>query len=314
MCRRWAPARCGASPRGVVAYTASSRPPNSRSAWRSQWTLVSIRAAWRERLVVIACILPNNPANARFYSAEYFAGHLSFNRVQAATMAISRRGGAIEALGAHWPEYLMEAAELGTFMVSACFFGVLFGHPASAAYRALPNPLVRQILGGMAMGLTAVGIISSPWGKRSGAHMNPAFSLMFLSLGKIAPWDAVFYVVAQFVGGLAGVALSSLLIGPPVADPSVNYVVTVPGPQGAGVAFGAEFAISFLLIAIVLNVSNSRRMTRYKPWVAGFLIASYISIESPFSGMSMNPARTFASALPAGVWSGIWVYFLAPVL
>jgi hypothetical protein len=85
-----------------------------------------------------------------------------------------------------------------------------------------------------------------------------------------------------------------------VADPSVNYVVTVPGPQGPLVAFGAEFAISFLLIAIILNVSNSRRLTRYTPWVAGLLIASYISIESPFSGMSMNPARTIGSALPAG--------------
>ena len=53
-----------------------------------------------------------------------------------------------------------------------------------------------------------------------------------------------------------------------------------------------EFGFWFLLIAIILNVSNSRRLTRYTPWVAGFLIASYISIELPFSGMSMNPART----------------------
>jgi len=249
-----------------------------------------------------------------FYSAEYFAGHLSFNRVQAATIAISKRSRAAEALRTHWPEYLVEAAALGMFMVSACVFGVLLGHPASVIYQAVPNPLLRQILGGMAMGLTAVGINSSPWGKQSGAHMNPAFSLMFLSLGKIAPWDALFYVVAQFVGGIAGVVLSSFLIGPPVADPSVNYVVTVPGPQGPWVAFGAEFGISFLLIAIILNVSNSRRLTRYTPWVAGFLIASYISIESPLSGMSMNPARTIGSALPAGVWTAIWVYFLAPVL
>ena len=101
-------------------------------------------------------------------------------------IAISKRSGAAEALRTHWPEYLMEAAALGMFMVSACIFGVLLGHPASAIYQAVPNPLVRQILGGIAMGLTAVGIISSPWGKQSGAHMNPAFSLMFLSLGKIA--------------------------------------------------------------------------------------------------------------------------------
>ena len=208
----------------------------------------------------------------------------------------------------------MESAALGMFMISACVFGVLLGHPASAIYRALPNPLVRQILGGIAMGLTAIAIISSPWGKQSGAHMNPALTLTFLSLGKIAPWDALFYIVAQFAGGLAGVALSSLMIGPPLDDPTVNYVVTVPGPQGPWLAFAAEFAISFLLIAIVLNVSNSRRLTRYTPWVAGFLVATYISVESPISGMSMNPARTLGSALPADVWTSIWLYFVAPVI
>jgi len=162
------------------------------------------------------------------------------------------------------------------------------------------------------MGLTAVGIISSPWGQRSGAHMNPALTLTFLSLGKIAPWDALFYVVAQFAGGLAGVVLSGRIIGPPLAHASVKYVVTVPGPHGPWAAFGAEFAISFLLVAIVLNVSNSRRTSRFTPWVAGFLVASFISMEAPLSGMSMNPARTAGSALPAGVWTAIWVYFLAP--
>src|SRR5712691_9910043 len=165
--------------------------------------------------------------------------------------AISNSGGAIEALRTHWPEYLMEAAALGMFMVSACVFGVLLGHPASALYQAIPNALARQILGGIAMGLTAVAIISSPWGQRSGAHMNPALTLTFLSLGKIAPWDALFYVAAQFAGGVAGVVVSSWIIGAPLADSSVNYVVTVPGPRGPWIAFGAEFAISFLLVAVV---------------------------------------------------------------
>src|SRR5690242_17086241 len=112
---------------------------------------------------------------ARFIP-EYSASLRSFNRVQAATMAISKRGAAAEALRRHWPEYLMEAAALGVFMVSACVFGVLLGHPASPLHRVLPNPLVRRILGGVAMGLTAVGIISSPWGQRSGAHINPALT------------------------------------------------------------------------------------------------------------------------------------------
>lgn len=228
--------------------------------------------------------------------------------------AIANRGGAAQAIRAHWPEYLMEAAALGMFMISACVFGVLLEHPASPVHQALPVQMLRQILGGIAMGLTAVAIISSPWGQRSGAHMNPAFTLTFLSLGKVAPWDALFYVLAQFAGGIAGVVLSSWIIGPPLRSKAINYVVTVPGSRGPWVAFAAEFAISFLLVEIVLHVSNARRTTRFTPWVAGFLVATYISIEAPLSGMSMNPARTVGSALPAGVWTAVWIYFLAPPL
>ena len=243
------------------------------------------------------------PTAGLLYSAEYFGGSTSFNRVQAAMPAVYKRLGAIEALQAHWPEYAMEAASLGTFMVSACFFGVLLQNVTGLAGR---------FVGGVAMGLTAVAIISSPWGQRSGAHMNPALTLTFLSLRKIAPWDALFYAIAQFGGGVAGVLLSSTVLGPSLAR--VQFVATVPGAGGPWVAFAAEFTISFLMITVVLNVANSRRLTRFTPWVAGFLVAAFISVESPFSGMSMNPARTVGSALPSGVWTAIWVYFLAPTI
>jgi aquaporin Z len=215
--------------------------------------------------------------------------------------AVSNRFAVIEALRAHWPEYLMEAAALGIFMVSACVFGVLLEHIAAPANR---------VLAGIAMGLTAVAIISSPWGQRSGAHMNPAVTLTFLSLGKIAPWDALFYVLAQFAGGIVGVLLSAGVLGTALAR--VQFVATVPGAGGPWIAFAAEFAISFLLISIVLNVSNSRRFTRFTPWVAAFLVAAFISVESPLSGMSMNPARTLSSAFPSGIWTSLWVYFVAP--
>jgi len=48
--------------------------------------------------------------------------------------------------------------------------------------------------------------------------------------------------------------------------------------------------------------------------VAGLLITCYVTFESPLSGMSMNPARTLASAVPGGIWSGVWIYFTAPCL
>ncbi len=234
--------------------------------------------------------------------------------MQAVAIATSKEPGAIEALGAHWPEYLMEGAALGIFMISACAFGVLLEHSGSPLRQTLSNDVARRVLGGIAMGATAVSIISSPWGQRSGAHMNPALTLTFLTLGKIATWDAAFYMCAQLVGGLAGVLTARAVLGSALAIPPVSYTATVPGTAGPWVAFGAELAISFLLVTIVLNVSNSRRTARFTPWVAGALVALFISIESPFSGMSMNPARTIASALPSGIWNAFWIYLVAPPL
>src|SRR5262245_35721260 len=143
-----------------------------------------------------------------------------------------------KALKQHWPEYLMEAAGLGLFMVSASIFTILLFHPSSPLRAILPAEFFRRTLMGAAMGMTAVAIIFSPWGKQSGAHLNPAVTLTFFRLGKIAPWDAVFYVVAQFIGGLAGMALVALVAGRFLAHRSVNYVATLPGAGGAGWAFG----------------------------------------------------------------------------
>src|ERR1043166_3203452 len=132
------------------------------------------------------------------------------------------------------PDSAMEAAGLGIFMVSPSVFTILLYHPGSPAIQALPEEFPRRILMGMAMGLTAIGIIYSPWGKQSGAHLNPAVTLTFFRLGKVAPWDAVFYIIAQFVGGVAGVALVAALAGHLLAHPSVNYVATLPGTGQRG--------------------------------------------------------------------------------
>lgn len=218
----------------------------------------------------------------------------------------------LDAIRKHWPEYLMEAAALGTFMVSATVFTVLLFHPASPLWIA--NDLARRAVMGLAMGLTAIGIIYSPWGKQSGAHMNPALTFTFYRLRKIAGWDAFFYVAFQFMGGLGGVFLAALFLTPYVRDQSVDFAVTVPGAGGAAVAFAAEFGISFGLMLVVLLLANSRRYGRWAGYVCGLLVALYILVESPLSGMSMNPARTVASALPAGKWTAVWIYFTAPPL
>jgi len=173
------------------------------------------------------------------------------------------------ALGTHWPEYLMEAAGLGIFMLSAGGFGIVLFHPA----------------------------------------------ITFVRLGKIAMPDAFFYVAAQLVGGVCGIVTIALVSHGLVADPAVKYVVTVPGAAaGAPIAFVAELAISLALTSVVLAVSNAPRIARYTGLCAGILLAAYITFEAPISSMSMNPARSFASALLADLWTAFWVYVTAPLI
>jgi aquaporin Z len=161
------------------------------------------------------------------------------------------------------------------------------------------------------MGLTLICIVHSPWGKRSGAHLNPSFSWTFYRLGKIQFWDAAFYSFAQFIGGISGVALTAIFLHKFVAHRSVHYAATLPGESGTIVAFLAELGISFLMMTTVLLVSNSK-FNRHTAFCAAILVATYITFEAPISGMSMNPARTFGSALPAMEWNSLWIYFLAP--
>src|SRR6059058_5688418 len=166
--------------------------------------------------------------------------------------------GPLGSLRVHWPEYLMEAGLLGAFMVSACIFGALYEFPHSPVRQAITSQLFRRMLMGISMGLTAIGIIYSPWGQQSGAHINPAVTFTFFRLGKIEPPDALFYIMAQFAGGIAGVLLAQAALGMLIAHPSVNYVVTVPGLAGPTVAFLAEVIISLGLMLVVLIASNTR--------------------------------------------------------
>jgi aquaporin Z len=216
------------------------------------------------------------------------------------------------ALQNHWPEYLIEAAGLGIFMVAAGICVLLAESPG--AIRAVGDADVRRAMIGLAIGATAVAIIYSPWGRRSGAHLNPAVTLTFLRLGKVAPADAGFYVLAQFAGGAAGTLLLAAMLGDRFTLPPISAIATIPGSWGEVAAFVAEVAIAFVLMMTVLATNASARLMRWTGLFAGLLVALYIAVEAPLSGMSLNPARSVASALPSGIWDGIWIYLTAPAL
>jgi aquaporin Z len=212
----------------------------------------------------------------------------------------------------HWRLYVDEGVELAIFMISACFFSVWLFDPAFPALHLLPGSAVRRLLMGISMGATAILIIRSPMGKRSGAHFNPAITLTYFRLGKIDKWDAGFYVVSQFIGGIFGVGLSALCLRGSLAVPTVDYAVTVPGWGGTAAAFCAEYFMAALLMLVVLWFSNRPQLAQYTSYLVGVLIVFYVFVFAPVSGFSINPARTTGSAVFANVWTAVWLYFVAP--
>src|SRR3984885_6901994 len=221
---------------------------------------------------------------------------------------------AADSLRLHWPEYLMEAGESGLYLFSACAVATLLWHPASPVQRHLASDAVRRMWMGLAMGATIIAIVLSPWGKQSGAHFNPAVTLTFYRLRKVALWDAVFYCAAQLLGAVAGVALASLVLQGAPAHRAVRYAATVPGIYGDSIAFVAELAISFILMSAILFASNDEVLSPYTHYFAALMVAIYIAFESPLSGMSTNPARTFGPALFVSYWHTLWIYFIGPPL
>jgi aquaporin Z len=222
----------------------------------------------------------------------------------------SKFSGPAEAFRSDWSLYVYEAAELAAFMISACVFTLLLFVPGIAPTR---NPWIARALMGLAMAVTAILIIKSPWGKRSGAHFNPAITITFYRLGKIGPYNALFYILAHFAGGIGGVGVAALLLGPRIALPQVRYAVTVPGLGGVPGAFAAELFMASLLMGVVLYTSNRPRLAPWTTYCVGALIASYILFLAPVSGFSINPARTVASAVFAHVGTALWLYFVAPL-
>lgn len=227
---------------------------------------------------------------------------------------MTRVAGPAQALRRHWPEYLFEAGGLMAFMLGAGAFTTLFEHPGSPVRQAVESGFLRHALTGLCMTAVTAAILLPPWAKRSGGHINPAVTWTFWQMGRIGGWDAVFYTVAQFTGAVIAPVLLVLVLGDAFAHPDVKYAASMPGPLGPWAAWAGEFAITFVLMWAILLCVGSKRLEPWTGLVAALLVGLYIAFESPLSGMSMNPARTFGSALTAGRWDGIWIYFTAPPL
>jgi aquaporin Z len=190
---------------------------------------------------------------------------------------------------------------------------VAFLWGAGSPVPEIDNPMWRRLATGLLFAGGATAVVYSPLGQRSGAHLNPAITLAFWSLGTIGARDAAAYVIAQFLGAMLGVAAAAAAW--PELVRSVQFAATMPGDgwRWTG-AFVAETIATFLLAITIFVCINKPRVAARTGVIAGTLVAALVTIEAPVSGTSLNPARSLAPALFVPLFRDQWVYFVAPAL
>jgi aquaporin Z len=209
---------------------------------------------------------------------------------------------------------LLDGVLLLLFMLAANGAAVALEHPDGILRSGIESAILRRALMGLFMGVTAVLLIRSPMGRRSGAHFNPAVTLAFWRLGHVPGGAAALYIAAQILGAVLGSGLAYLVFGDRLANPGVRFVATLPGRSGAATALLVEAAMAAGLLLGVLALAAHPKRMGLAPLYAGTLVALYILAFGPVTGMSINPARSFGSNLLAGALDVMWVYVLGPVL
>ncbi len=222
------------------------------------------------------------------------------------------------ALARHWPEYLIEALFLMSFVVLAGVVAALLETPGGVLRNALPDPVLRRALNGLAMGAITATLIYSPWGRRSGTHLNPAMTLAFFRLRKVGRWDLLFYLLAQFAGGAAGIAIARGLMGSEFEAISTSGITVPPSTASAAIVFVAEAAVAGWMMLVVLVATNHATWYRWAGLIYSLVIAVIVAFESPLSAFGVNPARTVVVTLSDGHWDLGWLAgglaLVAPIL
>ena len=193
------------------------------------------------------------------------------------------------------------AAELlGTFVL-------VFG--GTTAIVAATGSGLELVVVAFAFGLALLAGLYA-FGEVSGGHYNPAVSLAMFLDGRLSSSDLVRYWIAQFAGGILG-SLALLIATSKLA---VKTTATVPGIEGSGTAFFMEVLFTAIFVLVILQASVSDRFGSSALLAIPLTLVAVHLAAIPFSGSSVNPARSFGPDLVGWRWTGIWIYLIGPPL
>ncbi len=187
-------------------------------------------------------------------------------------------------------------------------FALVFAGTGAIVINDVSGGAVSHLGIALTFGLIVMSMIYT-FGDISGAHLNPAVTLGFVTARRMPANEGMSYIVSQIIGAIAASLVLRLLF-----PDHATLGATVPTGSAAQ-SFLLEFLLTALLMLVILNVSVG---AKEKGITAGIAIGGVIALEAmfagPICGASMNPARSFAPALVAMNFHSLWIYLLAPSL
>jgi aquaporin Z len=177
---------------------------------------------------------------------------------------------------------------------------------------AIPSHSARLLVTGTIFAGTGSLVAVSPLGRRSGAHLNPSVTLAFWRRGHMHRHDLGGYIGGQVAGAFLGTALVKWWWGAQAR--SVDLGVTQPGHGLDGPAAAAvEALMTMILVAAILLMVSSARTAPWTPLAVWVVVAVLVWQGAPWTGTSLNPARSLAPAVLAPELAHLWVYLVGPL-
>ncbi|MEG1732397.1 MAG: aquaporin, partial [Longicatena sp.] len=199
---------------------------------------------------------------------------------------------------------------------------VTFGCGSAVAANTLVGQLdvgvplaLSTLLIAFAFGLSIVAMAYSI-GNISGCHINPAVSIAMFISKKMDAKDFVGYVVAQVLGGIAGAGLLCVFFGSNASLGTNGFGEASALGTSMGVAFLVEVVLTFTFVTTILGVTSKSENAATTGLVIGLTLTLIHILGIPFTGTSVNPARSLGPALLAGglALEQVWLFIVAPLV